>query len=307
MTVQELAAVQEQAGATQYRERARYNTSENPFTFRWPPVPAHKFLVERDRAFDPGTPTSVIPLDISAQLGTAYPATTPALLACYVRIRPGEELRTTFIAGGEICYVMRGRGESRNGPDLIVWGAGDVFCFAGGNETRHAALGEDCLLFVANNAPLLALEGLRAPAPGRAVVQTTHWPAEEIERRFEAVWKRPITDNTTGHAVNLTTAAMLPNYTTMPSINVGINTLAPGCDQRPHRHNGVAITLALQGEGVYSMIEDQRVDWVDGAAQITPATLLHSHHNRGNKRMRSLVIQDEGLHLYARTPGFSFD
>ncbi len=100
---------------------------------------------------------------------------------------------------------------------------------------------------------------------------------------------------------------MLPNYVTMPSINVAINTLAPGCDQRPHRHNGVAITLALQGEGIHSVIEGQRVDWVDGAAQITPATLLHSHHNRGTKRMRSLVIQDEGLHMYTRTPGFSFD
>jgi hypothetical protein len=56
-----------------------------------------------------------------------------------------------------------------------------------------------------------------------------------------------------------------------------------------------------------AMIEDRRIDWSTGAAQITPATLLHSHHNRGVKRMRSLVIQDEGLHHYTRTPGFSFD
>lgn len=301
MTVQELAA------ATQYTERARYNTAENPFMFRWPPVPIRQFLAERDRAFDPATPTGAIPLDISAELGTAYPATTPTLLVRYLKIRAGEELRTAFVAAGEVCYVLRGRGASRNGADLVAWGAGDVFCFPGGNDTRHVALGEDCLLFVATDEPLLAFGGLRAPAPGRAVVQTTHWPAEEIERRFEAVWKRPITDNTTGHAVNLTTASMLPNYATMPSINVGINTLAPGCDQRPHRHNGVAITLALQGEGIHSMIEGERVDWSDGAAQITPATLLHSHHNRGTKRMRALVIQDEGLHLYTRTPGFSFD
>jgi hypothetical protein len=39
----------------------------------------------------------------------------------------------------------------------------------------------------------------------------------------------------------------------------------------------------------------------------TTPTLLHSHHNRGSLRMRSLVIQDEGLHFYTRTPGFSFD
>jgi gentisate 1,2-dioxygenase len=301
MTVQELAV------GTPYSERARYNTSENPFTFRWSPVPIRQFLAERNRAFDPSTPTGLIALDIATNLGTAYPATTPTLLARYLKIRSGEALRTTFAAGGEVYYVMKGQGESRNGSDFITWGPGDVFCFPGGDETLHRALDRDCLLFAATNEPLLALEGLRPPARGHALVQATHWPAEEIERCFEAVWSRPITDNTTGHSVNFTAASMLPNYVTMPSINVAINTLAPGCDQRPHRHNGVAITLALQGEGIHSMIENQRVDWSDGAAQITPPTLLHSHHNRGTKRMRSLVIQDEGLHLYTRTPGFSFD
>jgi gentisate 1,2-dioxygenase len=69
----------------------------------------------------------------------------------------------------------------------------------------------------------------------------------------------------------------------------------------------VAVTFSLQGEGVYSMIDGERVDWSDGAAQITPATRLHSHHNRGSQRMRSLIFQDEGLHYYTRTPGFSFD
>ena len=64
---------------------------------------------------------------------------------------------------------------------------------------------------------------------------------------------------------------------------------------------------AIQGEGIHSVIDGQRVDWSTGAAQITPATLLHSHHSRGTQRMRSFVIQDEGLHHYTRTPGFSFD
>jgi len=55
------------------------------------------------------------------------------------------------------------------------------------------------------------------------------------------------------------------------------------------------------------MIEDEKVPWVSGAAQITPAAELHSHHNQGNRRMRSFVVQDEGLHFYLRTPGFSWD
>ena len=55
------------------------------------------------------------------------------------------------------------------------------------------------------------------------------------------------------------------------------------------------------------MIEDQRIDWSTGAAQITPPAELHAHHNRGTGRMMSLVVQDEGLHYYTRTPGFSWE
>jgi len=123
---------------------------------------------------------------------------------------------------------------------------------------------------------------------------------------FAAVLARPDTEQTAGRALQLSSAQMEPAGYPVPTMNVAINTLEPGGDQRSHRHNGAAITLSIQGEGVYSMIEDQKVPWSHGAAQVTPATQLHSHHNRGPARMRSLVIQDEGLHFYTRTPGFSW-
>jgi len=305
------AEVQAREQATQsgtvYSQRARYQTSENPFTFEWPRVPIRQFLAERDQAFDPRTPTGEIALDASDDLGLRYRATTPTLLVRYLKIRAGEALHTRFAAGGEIYYVLAGAGESRNGNDTIAWGCADVYSFAGGGEAVHRAGREDCLLFVATDEPLLAFEGLRPPAPGAAVAETVHWPAHETERRFQAVWQRPGSERATGRSVMFSTLALAPSYMTMPAINVAINTLEAGCDQRPHRHNGVAVTLAIQGEAVYSMIDGERVDWSSGAAQITPATCLHSHHNRGNKRMRSLVVQDEGLHHYTRTPGFSFD
>jgi gentisate 1,2-dioxygenase len=292
---------------TPYTRRARYHTSANPFTFAWPPVPARQFLAERDRAFDPQAPTGLVALDASADLGTAYPATTPTLLVRYLKLRAGEQLRSAFAASGEIYYVMAGAGESRNSGDTIAWGPGDVFCFPGGAETVHRAGLANCLLFVATNEPLLSFERLRPAAPGVAGVEAIHWPAHEIERQFESVWQRPRIAEATGESVMFTTLALAPSYMTIPTINVAINTLPPGRDQRPHRHNGVAVTLAIQGEGIHSMIDGQRVDWSTGAAQITPAAALHSHHNRGAKRMRSLVVQDEGLHHYTRTPGFSFD
>ena len=307
MTVEALAEKKHPTSDTPYSQRGRYHTSANPFTFEYPPVPIRQFLSERDRAFDPATRTGAIALDASDDLGTRYPATTPTLLTRYLKIRAGEQLRTALVSSGEVYYVMSGSGESVNGADTIEWSTGDVFCFPGGGETVHRAASKDCLLFAATDEPLLAFERLRAPAPGQAVIEATHWPAAEIDRHFEGVWQRPAQADATGASVMFTSAPLAPSYMTTPSINVAINSLVVGADQRPHRHNGVAITLAIQGEGIYSMIDGQRVDWSTGAAQITPATRLHSHHNRGSQRMRSLVVQDEGLHHYTRTPGFSFD
>jgi gentisate 1,2-dioxygenase len=289
-----------------YEQRARYVSNENGFAFSYPTVPARQFLAERERAFDPATRSGPIELDASDTLGCGYAATTPTLLCRYIKVAAGEQLSATYVATGEVSYVISGRGESQNGDDRISWRTGDVFCLPGGVRTTHFA-SEDALLFNVTDEPLFAFAGARAPDQTNATVETVIWTADEIDRHLERVFSRPITENTTGGSVQFSTHRTEPNFTTTPFINSAINTLAAGCDQRPHRHNGVAITLAIQGEGIHSMIDGERIDWVTGAAQITPATSMHSHHNRGNQRMRSLVIQDEGLHIYTRTPGFSFD
>ena len=118
-----------------------------------------------------------------------------------MKLRAGETIRMTCVASGEVYYVMKGSGESRNAGEIIEWGDGDVFCFPGGSETTHRAGESDCLLFCATDEPLLAFARLRAPAPAQAAIAATHWPAAEIDRHFETVWQRPVTDNTTGHSV----------------------------------------------------------------------------------------------------------
>ena len=162
------------------------------------------------------------------------------------------------------------------------------------------------MLFSVSNEPLLTFEDLEPPRGGHARVLPTHWRKSEMEFRFKAIVKRPDSEQATGRALQLATAAMAPTTQPIPSMNVAMNTLEPGGDQRPHRHNGAAITLAIEGKGIHSMIEDERIDWSTGAVQITPATELHSHHNRGDRRMESLVVQDEGLHFYTRPTGFSW-
>ena len=54
------------------------------------------------------------------------------------------------------------------------------------------------------------------------------------------------------------------------------------------------------------VVQMDRVITDASIAQITPGAELHSHHNRGSKRMMSFVVQDEGLNFYLRTTGFSW-
>lgn len=285
--------------------RARFQDPENFFAFKWPAVPRRQFLVERDRAFANDAATGEVILDASDAMGMRYAATTPVLLARYLVVRGGEQLTIHRHASAEILYVLRGGGRSVGCDETIEWSEGDVFCFPGGVDIVHGS-DADSILFSVCNEPLLRLENLEPPRAGAALVQPILWEKAEMDRRFDDIFARPDTQQTAGRALQLSSAQMEPAGYPVPTMNVAINTLEPGGDQRPHRHNGAAITLAVQGAGVYSMIEEERVDWSNGAAQVTPATELHSHHNRGTQRMRSVVMQDEGLHFYARTPGFSW-
>jgi len=285
--------------------RVRYYDPENFFAFRWPDVPRHQFLDERNTAYSEKTPSGETLLDCSSVLKTAYPATTPLLLARYLTITTGDTLTINRRASAEIFYVLEGEGTSTGLGERIEWRPGDAFCFPGG-EVQHTA-NQRAVIFSVCNEPLLRFEDLYPSSDGHERVRPLHWARDEMDREFEAILARPESAEVSGRALQLAAADMEPARHPIPSMNVAINTLEPGGDQRPHRHNGVAITLAVESDAVYSMIEEQKVDWIAGAAQITPATELHSHHNRGSRRMVSLVVQDEGLHFYTRTPGFSWD
>ena len=79
---------------TVFTERARYFDSSNAFALKYPPVPCHQFLAERDRALDPATGTAIIPLDLSDRLETRVPghdAPDPDQLPADPRRRPAVD------------------------------------------------------------------------------------------------------------------------------------------------------------------------------------------------------------------------
>ena len=242
------------AGDSVYARRAIYHTpTQNAFTAKLPKVPSHVFLAERDRAFDPATGTALIEMDLGPRLDTGFPATTPNLLARYARIAAGERIRLGLKATGEVYYVIAGAGAASNGGDRIDWMPGDVFCLPGGGETVLAAGERDCVLFLVTDEPALAYHRAEPPAPGRAPVRAVHYPAAEILRRLADVQARVGEQKATGKVVLFTSAGVEATGTATSTIAFAMNSLEAGGVQVPHRHNAAALTLCVQGDGVYSM------------------------------------------------------
>jgi gentisate 1,2-dioxygenase len=270
-----------------------------------PPVPPKVFLEERALALDPHAPTGLIVMDISDVLGTPYPATTPMMLARYAVVRSGERLSCRLIASGEICYVISGSGRSRKDDDLIEWQAGDAFVLpGGGGETIHEA-DQHAILYIVTNEPELAYGGLDAPSRERGKVVPARYTGQAIRDELSGV-QRGSQTQVAAEYVNLTNARMYEMRTMLPTIVAGVNTLEPGTDQRPHKHSATALTLAIESEGMHSMVDGVRYDWAPWAVILTPPTAVHSHHNRGSKMMFSFVTQDSGIFHYTRTSGFQF-
>src|SRR3546814_2750377 len=94
------------------RARAQFYAPELAFDRPVPKVPAAVFWTEREQAFAAGAPTGFVPLDQSGALGSAWPATTPTMLARYVIIRKGEQFGHELASTGEVYYVIRGEGET---------------------------------------------------------------------------------------------------------------------------------------------------------------------------------------------------
>jgi gentisate 1,2-dioxygenase len=92
----------------------------------------------------------------------------------------------------------------------------------------------------------------------------------------------------------------------------------PGTRQLPHRHQSVALDFAVEAKpGVYTLIGPElnadgsikdavRVDWMKGAAFVTPAGYWHEHVNESGADAYVMPIQDAGLHSYLRTLDIQF-
>jgi len=222
------------------------------------------------------------------------------------RIAAGDTLETAFRASGEVHYVIRGSGETKIGNETIAWGPGDVMVLPGGHAVSHRAATEPAVLWCVTNEPALAFEKLNPPVPGAAAIEAVHYPAAEIDRQIEILLDQSMRADQAGVALIFSSERTADSRNAMPSLTLAFNTLQPGTHQRAHRHNSAAITLCVDGEGCFSMIDGERIDWAPHATMVTPPGEVHSHHNGGTRLARFLIVQDGGWHYHARTMGFEF-
>ncbi|MDQ6726185.1 MAG: cupin domain-containing protein [Actinomycetota bacterium] len=260
-------------------------------------------------------PTRAVALDLSVELRTPYPATTPALLASFLRINAGDELDLHPNATSQLLYCIRGRGHSRVDGAAIPWKEGDFVTLPATTPAVHVAE-EDSALYHVVDTPLLDYLGARATS---ARFRPTAFTAEAVREKLAEVASAPDADRKSRVSVLLNNRRFDQTLTATHTLWAMFGVLPAGRTQLPHRHQSVAVDLIVDcPPGCYSLLGDRvdaetggivdpvRVDWESGGAFVTPPGTWHSHHNESGRDAHLIPIQDAGLHTYLRTLDIRF-
>ena len=259
-------------------------------------------------------PTRAVSLDLSAELGCEGPATSPGLLASFLRIRAGESITLDPNATSQVFYVMRGMGGTAVDEAVVAWSAGDFFAIPGGLPAVHRGLADSALYWV-NDAPLLAYLGVKPAWPRFA---PTLYPADRADAELAHAASDPAAAGRSRVSVLLGNKHFPRTRTVTHTLWAMYGTLPAGATQKPHRHQSVALDLIVDcAPGCYTLVgpdlaadgsirNPERVDWAPGQVFVTPPGYWHAHFNESGQDARLIPIQDAGLHTYLRSLDIRF-
>ncbi|MDQ6994687.1 MAG: hypothetical protein Q9M18_03735 [Mariprofundaceae bacterium] len=258
--------------------------------------------------------TMIIPLDTSSNLGVAYLASSPNLLANYIHIAKGDTLQTDVESSSEVFYIMRGSGQSFVDEGVIQWQTGDVFTMPCNQGIRHEA-SSDTVIFWTHDAPLLSYLGVQAQ---QARFKPAFYDHQDLLDEVHAVKDIAVQENRNRAGIILGNLDSVSTKSITHDMWSLLNILPANCVQKPHRHNSVALDLAISAaENTYTLmgkeIDDDgnivnpiRADWASNSVFITPPSWWHSHHNESNQDAYVFPVQDAGLYTYMRTLDIQF-
>jgi len=204
--------------------------------------------------------TRVIPFDLSKELKVEYEATSPNLMASYIRINRGESLSINATATSQSFYVMRGNGKCiipAHQAD-ITFGQGDLFVIPGYqsesvtaspnspeiNKSIEIFCSQDCesvAIYWVHDGPLLKYLGV---TPCEKKFEPTLFKRDRMLASVELL----IHDENAKHknrlGILLGNKITETNTLTLTHTLWSLLNLLPAHNvQRPHRHNSVALIL----------------------------------------------------------------
>lgn len=264
--------------------------------------------------------TRVIPFEINEELGIDGKCTSPNLMASFIRICVGQNVDTKATATSQAFYVIRGRGKTISEHGEIEWNTGDLFVLPLTNGTiNHLCLevkeyGGAALYWV-HDEPLMNYLGV---SPRIAKFEPTLYTHERMLAAVQEITESNKNEDCNRLGILLGNKACKQTKTLTHVMWSLLNSIPPNTTQKPHRHNSVALDLAVSTEyNVYTLmgrdidsegniIDPIRCDWVSGGIFTTPPGWWHSHHNESDKIAWVLPIQDAGLFTHQRTLDIRF-
>jgi gentisate 1,2-dioxygenase len=303
------AAVEDWTGDARFFE---YSKAANPIGAGFTPgIPMQQFAPTLHK----GGPTRIVPLDLSLAMGIEDgPATSPALLAHFVHIRPGERVSTSPKATSELYYVLRGSGFSAVNGSLISWTEGDFVTLPAGSVSTHHAT-DDTALYWVTDEPLLRYLGA---TPTEARFAPTKYEGRVALAELDAVANDPHATDRNRISILLANANQPQTLTVTHTLWAMLGLLPVGAVQRAHRHQSVALDLIVDcAPGCYTLVgtrvdergeivDPVRVDWVAGGAFVTPPGMWHAHYNESGVDAHLIPVQDAGLQTYLRSLDIRF-
>jgi len=265
-------------------------------------------------------PSGVIALDLSSDIGSEAPATSPALAAHFVRIEAGEGVKAAARATSSLFFVLSGSGRCKRSAEgcspamAVGWSAGDLFVLPAGADPLLEADATSVLYWV-HDGPLLRYLGVE---PSRPRFEATHYPADWLKAELNNLAADPSSAQSNRLSLLLANRELPATRTVTHVLWAMFGMVPAGATQAPHRHQSVALDLIIDcAPGCYTLVgtelaadgtirNPKRIDWEAGGAFITPPGHWHAHVNESGSTALLLPIQDAGLHTYLRSLDIRF-
>lgn len=255
--------------------------------------------------------------DNSKELNLSYTATSPNLLAMFLKIPANSKMNIDLICSTQMFYIIYGSGYLKTNYKDIYFNDGDLIS-APYKDKQFIHTSTDTYIYWVNDNPLMQYMGV---APVKDIIPPLLYQKDEMEVKLLEInsEENASKKNRNGILLSNNITDSIGTKTLTHILWSLLNVIFPNSVQKPHRHNSVALDLCVYAPDgkVYTIMGKEldeygniknpvKVYWSTYSAFTTPPGWWHSHVNESNEEAIVLPVQDAGLYTYQRTLDIQF-